>query len=98
MVAQSACSIWLNQAHVHYQGLKFPVNALGRDLGDLFGLGAIAMDDGLISVNLDWPHQLSESELLGRYENMPSAASTRHPAMAELSRLLARRRVHTTLG
>ena len=39
----------VNQAHVHYQGLKFPVNALGRDVGDLFGLGAIAMDDGLIS-------------------------------------------------
>lgn len=88
----------LNQAHVHYQGLKFPVNALGRDLGDLFGLGAIAMDDGLISVNLGWPHQLSESDLLERYENMPSAASTRHPAMAELSRLLARRRGRATLG
>ena len=87
-----------NQAHVHYQGLKFPVNALGRDLGDLSGLGAIAMDDEIISLNLDWPHQLSESELLERYENMPSAASTRHPAMAELSRLLARRRGRATLG
>ena len=87
-----------NQAHVHYQGLKFPVNALGRDLGDLSGLGAIAMDDEIISLNLDWPHQLSESELLERYENMSSAASTRHPAMAELSRLLARRRGRATLG
>ena len=82
----------INQAHIHYQGLKFPGHALGRDLGDLFVLGAIAMDDGRISVNLDWPQQFSESELLERYEKLPSAASNRHPAMAELSRLLARRR------
>ena len=34
----------------------------------------------------------SESELLERYERMPSAASANHPAMAELSRLLGRRR------
>ncbi len=88
----------VSKAHVHYQGLKFPANALGRDLGDLLGLRAITMDDGNISVNLDWPQQFSESELLERYENMPSAGSTRHPAMAELSRLLGRSRVRTTLG
>ena len=82
----------INQAHVHYQDLKFPGHALGRDLGDLFVLGAIAMADGRLSVNLDWPQQFSESELLERYEKLPSAASNRHPAMAELSRLLARRR------
>ena len=85
----------INQTHVHYQGLKFPANALGRDLGDLFGLRAIDIDAGRISVNLDWPQQFSESELLERIENMPSAASTRHPAMSELSRLLGRR--HSTL-
>lgn len=85
----------INQTHVHYQGLKFPANALGRDLGDLFGLRAIAIDAGRISVNLDWPQQFSESELLERIENMPPAASTRHPAMSELSRLLGRR--HSTL-
>ena len=89
---------FLNQSLVHYQGLKCPANAMGRDLGYLFGLGAIDMDDGRIRVNLDWPQQFSESELLERYEEMPSAASTRHPAMAELSRLLARRRGRTTLG
>ena len=82
----------INQAHIHYQDLKFPVSALGRDLGDLFVLGAIAMDDGRLRVDLDWPQQFSESELLERYENMPAAASAKHPAMAELSRLLARRR------
>ena len=89
---------FLNQSLVHYQGLKFPANAMGRDLGYLFALGAIDMDDGRIRVNLDWPQQFSESESLERFENMPSAASTRHPAMAELSRLLARRRGRTPLG
>ena len=80
----------INQAHVHYRDLKFPWHALGRDLGNLSVLGAIAMDDGRFRVNLDWPQQFSESELLERYEKLPSAASNRHPAMAELSRLLAR--------
>ena len=88
----------VNQAHAQYAGLKFSGRALGRDLGALFSLGAIAMDDGHISVNLEWPQQFSESELLERIEKLPSAASTRHPAMAELSRLLARRRGRTTLG
>ena len=86
----------VNQSLVHYEGLKFPVHALGRDLGDLLVLGAIATGDGRLRVNLDWPQQFSESELLERYENMPAAASARHPAMVELSRLLARRR--STLG
>ena len=80
------------QAHVHYEGLKFPVNALVRDVVGLLNLSAITLDGEQISVNLDWPQQFSESDLLERYENMPSAASTRHPAMAELSRLLDRRR------
>ena len=86
------------RALVHYQGLKFPANALGRDLGDLLGLDAIALDSGRISVNLDWPQQFSESELLERIEKLPSAASTRRPAMADLSRLLGRSRGPTTLG
>ena len=88
----------MNQAHVHYEGLKFPVNALVRDVVGLFELSAITLDGERISVNLDWPQQFSESELLERYENMPSAASTKHPAMAELSRLLGRRRARATLG
>ena len=80
------------QARVHYRGLKFPGRALGRDLGGLLSLSAVALNDERIAVNLDWPQQFSESELLDRYERMPSAASTHHPAMAELSRLLGRRR------
>ena len=85
----------MTQARVHYAGLKFPVNALARDVVGLLNLSAITLDGERISVNLEWPQQFSEAELLQRYENMPAAASTRHPAMADLSRLLGRR--HSTL-
>lgn len=82
-----------DQALGHYRGLKFPARALVRDLIGLLDLSAITYDSAAnrVAVNLDWPQQLSESELLERYEKMPSAASTRHPAMTELSRLLGRR-------
>ena len=83
-----------DQVLAHYQGLKFPARALVRDLIGLLDLSAITYhsDTERVAVNLDWPQQLSESALLGWYEKMPSAASTRHPAMTELSRLLGRRR------
>ena len=73
-----------------YEHLKYPNLALVRDVIGLSELGAISFDVGSnqITLNLDWPQQFSESELLERYENMPTAASTAHPAMAELRRLL----------
>ena len=76
---------------MHYEGLKFPMRALVRDLLDLLDLSALVLtDDEHIDVNLDWPQQFSQSALLERYERMPSASG--HPAMAELSRLLGRLR------
>ena len=76
-----------------YAHLKYPNLALVRDIIGLSELGAISIDVGnnKITLNLDWPQQFSESELLERYENMPTAASTNHPAMSELRRLLRRR-------
>lgn len=77
---------------VHYQSLKFPIQALVRDLFSLIRLGVISADNERnIRVNLDWPQQFSETELLERYESMQPAASSNHPAMVELSRLLRRR-------
>ena len=83
-----------NRSFIHYRGLKFPARALVRDLIGLLDLSAITYDSGAerLAVNLDWPQQTSESEMMERYEKMPPAASTRHPAMTELSRLLGRRR------
>ena len=85
----------LGQAQMHYGHLKFPDRALFRDISELYLLGAILIDSNIdsdqIALNLDWPQQFSESELLERYENMPAAASTNHPAMTELRRLLGRR-------
>ena len=63
-----------------------------RDLVGLLDVSAVALNGDQIAVNLDWPQQFSESELLERYEQMPSAVSANHPAMTELSRLLGRRR------
>ena len=75
----------------HYQGIKHPFRAQIRDLVGLMDLGAVTLHGAHIQVNMEWPQQFSQSELLDRYENMPSAVSANHPAMAELSRLLGRR-------
>ena len=76
-----------------YEYLKHPALALARDIIGLSQLGALSfdVDSNRIKLNLDWPQDFSESELIDRYENMPSVASTNHPAMAELRRLLGRR-------
>ena len=77
----------------HYTNLKYPERALIRDMVGLMELGAIRINDAMeIEVNLDWPQQFAESELLERYEKMPAAVSATHPAMAILSQLLGRRR------
>ena len=76
-----------------YAGLKYPRRAWARDVSHLLDVNAIHLDeDGAITLNLDWPQQLSESAVLERYENLPAAVSANHPAMSALSRLLDRRR------
>ena len=75
----------------HYQGIKHRLRAQIRDLVGLMDLGAVTLNGAHIQVNMEWPQQFSQSQLLERYENMPSAVSANHPAMAELSRLLGRR-------
>lgn len=80
----------LTNAYPYYRHLKYPERAVVRDIMGLWELEAIFIQDNQITFNLDWPQQFSESELLNRYENMPTAASTNHPAMAELRRLLGR--------
>ena len=82
---------FITRTGVNYQNLKYPSRAQIRDMVGLIDLGAVDFDGGNIRVNLEWPQQFSESELLERYENMPSAVSANHPAMPELSRLLRRR-------
>ena len=90
-------SIELEAVFPIYEGLKYPQRALLRDLVGLLELGAIGIigsdeeEDVHLTINLDWPQQFSESELLERIENMTTAASANHPALAELRRLLGRR-------
>ena len=87
-----SASVLVDRVWTHYSSLKFPDLALIRDLIELTRLSAIVYGDEHFAVDLDWPRKFSESELLEIYEGMPSAASASHPAMAELSRLLGRRR------
>ena len=75
-----------------YTNLKFPGRAFVRDMNGLIRLSAVVLRDDQVSVDLDWPRKFSESQLLEIYERLPSAASADHPALAELSRLLGRRR------
>ena len=83
----------LDRTVQHYTNLKYPERALIRDMVGLMELGAIRINDAMeIEVNLDWPQQFAESDLLERYETMPAAVSATHPAMAILSQLLGRRR------
>ena len=84
----------MERTAAHYEGLRYPQRAQVRDIINLSDLRAVDIgDNGFgISANLDWPQQFAESELLERYENMPAAVSTNHPAMAALAQLLNRRR------
>lgn len=82
----------LQSTQTNYGDLKFVSRAQVRDLIGLLNLSAITLHGSCVAVNLDWPQQFSESELLELYVNLDSAASANHPAMAELSRLLNRRR------
>ena len=74
----------------NYSDLKHPYRAQLRDTIGLIELGAVEIKGDHIQAKLEWPQQFSQSELLERYETMPSAVSANHPAMAELSRLLGR--------
>ena len=83
----------LHRTAGEYHNLKHPRRAWVRDLISLLEIGAVRMDENeRVALNLDWPQELSESELLHRYENLPSAVSANHPAMGALSQLLHRRR------
>lgn len=75
----------------NYRDLRHPYRAQVRDAIGLIELGAVEINGDHIQAKMEWPQQFSQSELLDRFEDMPSAVSANHPAMAELSRLLGRR-------
>ncbi len=73
-----------------------------RDLAGLIDLNAvtlnaITLNDANVRINLEWPQQSSQSELLEQYEKMPPAVSMGHPAIAELSRMMGDRRRHSSI-
>lgn len=82
----------LDRTEYRYASLKYPGRAQIRDIIDLIDLGALTLDHDRIAVNLDWPQQVSESEMLERLERGTSVASTNRPGMPNFSELLNRRR------
>src|SRR5215475_5538149 len=75
-------SLW-KKALPDYESLKSPIDALVRDLNGLVYLGAINVkppDNShgyIISLNLDWPTQITESRFFERVKNLPKAKT--HP-------------------
>ena len=60
---------------IHYGKLSSPYTALIRDLNNLIGLNAISAketnDSFQISINLDWPTQITETEFFQKVKNLP---------------------------
>jgi len=71
-------SLW-KRALPDYSSLKSPMNALARDLNGLVHLGAINVrrqeknQVWTISLNLDWPTQITESQFFEQMKNLPKA-------------------------
>ena len=67
----------------HYESRKHPVAALGRDVTRLADLGAVSINpvrdargSGIhISVNLDWPSTITETEFFERLKTLPRSKS-----------------------
>ena len=70
----------LSTARARYADRKHPLPALTRDINKLVELGAIGLahgptvDDRLVTVNLDWPRTITESEFFQRIKALPKAA------------------------
>ena len=77
---------------MHYDGLKHKIRAFVRDLSGLLNQFAIVYRDNQLSVDLDWPLKTARSDRMQQYEQMPAAATSAFPSMAELSKLLGRNR------
>ena len=67
----------------HYESRKHPIAALVRDVTRLADLGAVSVDpvqdtEGFsihISVNLDWPSTITETEFFEKLKTLPRSRS-----------------------
>ncbi len=73
----------VREVREHYASRKHPIDALARDLTRLADLGAVSIDpvrgtemlDILISVNLDWPSTITETEFFEKLKTLPRSKS-----------------------
>ena len=74
----------IGEVEEHYKSRKHRSSALARDLNRLIALGAISVDKVdtplgspfLISVNLDWPATITETEFFETLRTLPTAKTT----------------------
>ena len=92
LLDQNAAVEWsrfVTQVLPHYPTRKHPVAAIIRDVSKLHALGAVNIKrnpaertgDNLISVNLDWPSSVTESEFLERLSPPPKSGNRSFPAV-----------------
>ena len=66
----------------NYHNLKNPGSALRRDLIGLMRLGALnvkfneAGEDAVLSLNLNWPSEITETDFMERIKNLPKAKTS----------------------
>ena len=67
----------LSKRTAHFYALKNPGKALVRDLNYLIGLEAVSFErmtepiGTVLSINLEWPTQITETEFFRRVKEMP---------------------------
>jgi hypothetical protein len=55
----------------HLYVVKNPLKALARDVACLLELKAVRFDSDLLSINLNWPAEITETEFFRLVQNMP---------------------------
>lgn len=72
----------IERTKIHYISIKGVTNGFIRDLTQLIDLQAVRVQQNpqkrvewIVSINLDWPQEIDESEFLRRMKEMPKASS-----------------------
>lgn len=71
----------MSTVKTYYSDLKHPQKSLFRELNGLMSLGAIKYSRskhalGTITINLDWPREITESQFFERLKNLPKAKTS----------------------
>lgn len=82
LLLKESMQLWplINATLPLYNSMKAPTKAFARDLTELVSLEAVTSASGnplrdgpLLSVNLDWPTEITETEFFSRIKHLPKA-------------------------